>query len=296
LVGLVAAIAFLAALAYSAVDWFRPPGLGDPARAVALGRELTALPRRVLVVAAHPDDVEWYAGGLLALLAAGGSSIEVLMATDGELGIGGGRQLGLRRRAEQLEAARRIGYAGVTFLGLGDSRLVWRKPSLRSAVSAAHQRARPEVLMTFDAENPKLPYLHPDHQAAGRVVVDFWRSLAGERPALCLFSSARPNLIVDTSPVMELKIDALGAHRTQGFRPRGRSFVVTMGRATGRAMGAPFAEVFRWVPGLAGEAARDAVAAGGLAAAEGAAEAAAGGAAEAADDAAVITGGEGPLT
>jgi len=250
--GVLEALMFGAALAasslvYAGVDWLHPPLLRDPAGAAALGAEIARRPRRVLAVAAHPDDVEWYAGGLLALLREAGSQIDVLMATDGELR-SAGRQASRVRREEQLEAARRMGYRSTRFLALGDGRLVWRTGKLVAAIDRACREIGPDLLISFEFRRPKLPYLHPDHLAVGRAVGRVWGCLPGARPQLLLFSSAHPDLVADISGVIERKLHALAAHRSQGYRPGGRSYVLTMARAAGRAIDAEYAEAYRLHP------------------------------------------------
>ncbi len=44
------------------------------------------MPDTVLVLAPHPDDAEIYCGGSLAKLAAGGATVQIVVATDGRTG------------------------------------------------------------------------------------------------------------------------------------------------------------------------------------------------------------------
>jgi LmbE family N-acetylglucosaminyl deacetylase len=82
---------------------------------------------RVLVVTAHPDDVDFGAAGTIATWTAQGVEVSYCVLTDGDAGgfdpdvprseIGGIRQ------AEQRAAAKAVGVEDVVFLGHPDGRL-----------------------------------------------------------------------------------------------------------------------------------------------------------------------------
>jgi LmbE family N-acetylglucosaminyl deacetylase len=127
-------------------------------------------PQRVLIVAAHPDDGEFMAGGTLAHWSAQGASIHYCLVTDGT---GGSRdpnqtpeQLAAIRREEQRNAAKVLGSDDVTFLGYVDGRV---EPTLelRFQIARVIRRVRPDVVITQD---PNFRYSstyinHPDHRA-----------------------------------------------------------------------------------------------------------------------------------
>ncbi len=131
-----------------------------------------APPASVLVVAAHPDDIEYMAGGTLAHWIAQGTTVHYLLVTDG---CGGSRdpqqtpeELASIRRAEQCCAAGILGVESVTFLGLPDATL---EPTyeLRLQIARVIRRVRPAAVLTFD---PHTHYRtdginHPDHVAVG---------------------------------------------------------------------------------------------------------------------------------
>jgi LmbE family N-acetylglucosaminyl deacetylase len=127
-------------------------------------------PERVLIVAAHPDDAEFMAGGTLAHWQGGGASIHYLLITDGT---GGSRdpnqtpaQLAAIRREEQRNAARILGSDDVTFLGYVDGRV---EPTLelRMQIARVIRRVRPDVMIVQDPLFRYSPnYInHPDHRA-----------------------------------------------------------------------------------------------------------------------------------
>jgi LmbE family N-acetylglucosaminyl deacetylase len=125
-------------------------------------------PRRVVVVAPHPDDEVVGAGGLLHTLIASGVPFEILAVTDGEAshpkgGPGRARDLTVRRPQETLRALRRLGCPTpmVTRLGIPDGRVTEHEDQVGDAVAG---RARPGDL--WFAPWPRDG--HPDHDACGR--------------------------------------------------------------------------------------------------------------------------------
>ena len=201
-----------------------------------------AVPASSLAVAAHPDDVEFGCGATLAKWAARGCRIHHLVLTDGSRGTweddGDPASLVRTRRAEQQEAARRLGGGGVDFLDWPDGELE-SGLSQRRSVCEVIRKVRPEVVLGHD---PWRRYrLHPDHRHAGWLVVDgvvaarepaFAPELgAAHRPgALLLWEADEPNHVEDASGGLEAKVEALLAHRSQ--------FPSTFGVATDDADGA----------------------------------------------------------
>lgn len=127
-------------------------------------------PRRVLIVAPHPDDAEFMAGGALSHWQSQGASIHYLLVTDGTSGSRDPNQtpeqLAAIRRQEQIAAAKVMGSDDVTFLGYPDGRV---EPSLalRWDIARVIRRVRPDVVLTMD---PNFRYSenyinHPDHRA-----------------------------------------------------------------------------------------------------------------------------------
>ena len=190
-----------------------------------------AVPAVALAIGAHPDDVEFGAGGTLAKWAAAGCRIHHLVLTDGSKGTWDPEAdtvaLVERRRLEQEEASRRLGGAGrdsVLFLGRVDGELV-ADVEARSAVARAIRTIRPDVVLAHD---PWKRYrLHPDHRAAGLIACDaivaardphFHREhgLAHHRPsALLLWEADEPDHLEDIAQHLGTKLDALEAHVSQ---------------------------------------------------------------------------------
>ena len=92
-----------------------------------MSHELPAAYHTVLVVQAHPDDAEHGVAGSVARWTAEGRQVHYLLCTSGDKGAADPQrrpaELARQREAEQREAARRLGLAGVRFLGRHDGEL-----------------------------------------------------------------------------------------------------------------------------------------------------------------------------
>jgi LmbE family N-acetylglucosaminyl deacetylase len=190
-----------------------------------------ATPTSALAIGAHPDDVEFGCGGLLAKWAADGCTIHHLVCTDGSKGTWDPDAdvvaLAARRQTEQREAARRLAgqHAGeVRFLGRVDGELDSDLVT-RSEVARTIRELRPQVVLGHD---PWKRYrLHPDHRHAGFLACDgvvaardphFFRDhgLAHHRPeALLLWEADQPDHAEDVSDFVDVKLRALAAHESQ---------------------------------------------------------------------------------
>jgi LmbE family N-acetylglucosaminyl deacetylase len=134
-------------------------------------------PDRVLVVTAHPDDVDFACGGTVALLAAQGADLALLVATDGQTGgfdptVARADMAGIRQQ-EQAAAAQVLGIASVRYLGLVDGE-VEPTLALRRAIAREVRRHRPEVVLTWSPQRDwdRLPGPgHPDHLAVGEATI-----------------------------------------------------------------------------------------------------------------------------
>jgi LmbE family N-acetylglucosaminyl deacetylase len=194
-------------------------------------------PDRVLVVAAHPDDIEFGAAGTVARWVAEGAGIRYLIVTRGDKGsddpAADVESLTRLREAEQRAAAAEIGVDGVDFLDEPDGQV---EPSLalRERITYAIRSYRPEIVMTHD---PTVLFVnnewvnHPDHRAVGQVTVDavfptardplnFRQHLEGGLEAwkvaeLYLWSTNEANQLVDIGATIERKVAALGHHASQ---------------------------------------------------------------------------------
>ena len=194
-------------------------------------------PSVALAVGAHPDDIEFGAGGTLAKWAAAGCRIHHLVLTDGAKGTWDTERdpasLVAARQEEQREAAQRLGGGEVAFLGFPDGEL---RNGVREQweVCRCIRLIRPDVVLGHD---PWRRYrLHPDHRNAGFVLTDslvaardpmFFgdQDLPSHRPVeLLLWEADVANHVEAVDGFGEHKVRALLAHRSQypstmGFEP-----------------------------------------------------------------------------
>lgn len=200
-------------------------------------RDHLTTPARVLAVAAHPDDIEFAAGGTIARWVAEGAIVHYLVVTRGDKGSDDPQtdpdDLAVAREAEQRAAATELGVASVEFLDEADAR-VEPTLALRERITRVIRRHRPEVVISHD---PTVLFVnnewvnHVDHRAVGQVVVDavfptardplnFPEHLAeGLEPwkvaELFLWSTGEANQLVDIGDTLDRKVAALRHHASQ---------------------------------------------------------------------------------
>ena len=204
---------------------------------------MTEEAERVMVITAHPDDAEFTVAGTVARWAQEGKTVIYVICTDGSRGSNDPEvkpeHLVAIRRAEQEAAARVLGVEEVVFLGYEDGSL---EPTLalRRDLTREIRRYRPDIVVCPD---PTVRYYgdsylnHPDHRAAGDAALDavfpsartryiFPELLAeGLEPhkvrEVLIRGALSPNLWVDISDTIELKIAALREHESQVGRIQG---------------------------------------------------------------------------
>jgi len=194
------------------------------------------MPKRVLVIVAHADDMEFMVGGAIAKMADLDYQIRELIATNNERGTldpDWSREFTADARREEARAGAKVLGVNpdVEFLGYEDGRLSETPLNeLRERCMRAIRRHRPDVLLTWDPHAPyedhqdhravaraateaamfsHFPLYHPEHREAG-----FAPHYVGER---CFFAKSPrdANKTVDITDYIGRKIDALCAHRCQ---------------------------------------------------------------------------------
>jgi LmbE family N-acetylglucosaminyl deacetylase len=105
---------------------------------------------RALVVAAHPDDIEYGAAAAVAVWTAAGKDVRYLLATRGEAGIAGMHpdESGPLREDEERRSAAVVGVTEVDVLDHRDG-LLEHGPALRRDIAAAVRRHRPDLVVTM---------------------------------------------------------------------------------------------------------------------------------------------------
>lgn len=195
------------------------------------------MPSRAMVIMAHPDDPEFFSGGLIALWCAAGVEVIYLILTNGNKGSDDPtftpEKLVAVRQQEQQAAATILGVKEVIFFDEPDGEL---QPTLnlRKRVVAEIRRFQPEAIITLDPTRyfyQGMYINHADHRAAGEVAIDAVFPAARNRmyhPELLydglephavkevyLAGSLQPNRWVDITTVLDAKLKAIQCHTSQ---------------------------------------------------------------------------------
>ena len=198
--------------------------------------------QKILVVLAHPDDPEFFCGATIARWTAAGHTVVYWLLTCGDKGAQDPAtnpdELCSLRVREQQAAAAVLGVKEVHFLGFPDGHLT---PDLavRRDVARIIRQERPDILVTCD---PRTLFFgdnrvnHPDHRAAGQVVIDAAFPAAGNPlyfPELLHDEGLQPHNVkeiwasltldptikMDVTDLSETKIRALYEHKSQIGEP-----------------------------------------------------------------------------
>ena len=226
----------------------------------------TVTPKVVLGVAAHPDDLDYYAGGAVAQLTAAGAKVYYLILTDGSKGLthttGATTDLPALRQDEQRAALRQLGGADVRFCNHCDCELEVTQ-AVKNEIVAVVRDLRPDLVITFD---PSMIYAadfglinHSDHRAAGQATLDAIYPLArdhtpgdGVKPhktdEVWLINLTNPNHYVDITDCFEQKLVAVAAHKSQfpdrhAIEQRLRAENSTTGKAAQCALAESFVKI-----------------------------------------------------
>jgi LmbE family N-acetylglucosaminyl deacetylase len=228
---------------------------------------------RVLVVMAHPDDVDFGSAGTVASLTDSGVHVTYCLVTDGDAGgfedgISRVEMAALRRR-EQTAAAEILGVHDLMFLGYPDGRVV-ADLDLRRDISRVIREVRPTVLL---GQSPERNYdriypSHPDHLAVGEATIcavypdarnpySFPELLAeGLEPwtvqEVWMSTHPTPGDFVDVTAQIDRKFAALACHQSQHVDPvameqRVRGWMSLVAEAFGLPAGS-YAESYKVVP------------------------------------------------
>lgn len=219
------------------------------------------LPKRVLAVGAHPDDLELTCAGTLARFRAAGSEVILAVVCKGEKGGAAGscQELAATREQEARAAAAILG-ATIHFLGLPDG-AVFDTPQTRTMFVTLFRKTRPELIITHGPDD-----YHDDHVRVHHLALNAsWFSASpGQRtehpplpvvPAvICADNMAGirfdPTHYVDISQTYEIKRQMIECHVSQTSRAdsgmhRLLEMAQTLARLRGLQCGVQYAEGFQ---------------------------------------------------
>jgi LmbE family N-acetylglucosaminyl deacetylase len=226
-----------------------------------------AAPITILVIAAHPDDIEFGMAGSVARWTDAGHTVIYCIVTDGAAGSNDPdadlAALVRLRREEQLASAAVVGVYDVRFLGYADGTL---QPTLelRRELTRLIREVRPFRVVCQDPTTIffEQTYInHPDHRAAGEAAVYAVFPSAETRPIfpellregymphkvseLYLdLSSGQLDTVIDITDSIERKIAAVLCHRSQ-VGPEAEQWTREWGAKLGASVGYAYAEGFR---------------------------------------------------
>ena len=192
---------------------------------------------RVLAVMAHPDDVDFGAGGTVRRMTDAGIEVAYCLVTNGDAG---GfdpdvprSEIPAIRQAEQRAAGAAVGVHDVRFLGYRDGELSVSH-ELRRDISRVIRQVRPDRMLIQSPERnwTRIFSSHPDHMAAGDAAIqavypDARNPFAHPAllqdeglepwsvPEVWVMASPSPNQWVDITDTFDAKLDALRAHESQ---------------------------------------------------------------------------------
>ncbi len=201
--------------------------------------------QRVLVVTAHPDDVDFGAAGTIAGWTDQGIEVGYCIVTDGDAGgfdptVPRHEIAGIRQR-EQTAAGEAIGVRDLRFLGYPDGRVA-ATLELRMDISREIRRFRPDIVL---AQSPirnfeRIYTSHPDHLAVGEAtmcavypdarnpftfteLIEEGFEPHATRQVWLMGGGPGPTHAVDTTAQFDRKIEALRCHVSQHQDPDGLS-------------------------------------------------------------------------
>ncbi|MBA2665727.1 MAG: bacillithiol biosynthesis deacetylase BshB2 [Trueperaceae bacterium] len=184
--------------------------------------------RHLLVVLPHPDDESFAAGGTMARCSDANVPVTFLCGTYGDMGRRMGSPFFATREAmrdvrqQELRDACAVLGAEARWLGLRDRTVEFEDPHEVAARISVHlEELLPSTVITFFPGHA----VHPDHDSLGHAAHLAVQRFAGPRPKLLAVAVGDrdriraelgpPHVYCDVRSVVERKLGALKAHRSQ---------------------------------------------------------------------------------
>ena len=228
---------------------------------------------RVLVVTAHPDDLDFGAAGTIAQWTARGIEVSYCICTNGDQGGDDPdvprEDMPKIRQKEQRDAGKILGVSNIEFLNHRDG---WLVPTieLRKQIVREIRKTKPQRMLVQSPERnwDRLFSSHPDHMAAGEAAIqavypDARNPFAfedllkdeGLEPwrvrELWVMAHHTPDHFVDVTETFDKKIAALHAHVSQtAHNPNLENSLREWGERNAKLNGLPdgrLAEIFKIV-------------------------------------------------
>jgi N-acetylglucosamine malate deacetylase 1 len=185
---------------------------------------------RLLIIAAHPDDAEYHAGGLAAAYRVLGRKVKIISVTDGSAGHH------LRSPEELIDLRRKEAAAAGHVIGAMVETWDFPDASLEPTIAVRHhiireiRRFKPDLVLTHRTSD-----YHPDHRAVGQSVQDASYlvtvpHVVADAPALRkdpvvaympdLFTRPapmQPDIVLDITEQIDTIVKMLACHHSQVF-------------------------------------------------------------------------------
>ncbi len=206
---------------------------------------------KILAIGAHPDDLEFGCGSLLAKESKNGATIKLLVLSKGEAGTAGTPE---SRAEESREAAKLMG-AEIEFLEMGGDCHIKNTPENAFAIARHIRQFKPDVVLAPHTDENQ----HPDHAQAGKITRDAARfarygglselkDMAVHKiTALYYYPvtqdfAAPVDVVIDTSEAYEAWVEMINRHASQLASKDYESLVTARAKALGTAIGAKCAQ------------------------------------------------------
>lgn len=229
-------------------------------------------PMKILVIAAHHDDIEFGSSGTVARWIEEGADVIYVIVSDGGSGSNEPgvirEELSNLRKKEQLEASAAVGVSDVRFLGYSDGTL---EPTmeLRRDLTRIIRDVKPERVICSD---PRTVFFgdgyinHPDHRAVAEAALYAVFPSSETRPIfpelldegyephkvsqLWVTLTLEPTHFVDISGTIDKKIDSLRAHISQlgegeDFENNAGKWIRLRNAESGQRVGVDYAEFYK---------------------------------------------------
>lgn len=199
---------------------------------------------------AHPDDVEFGAGGLLIKEIAAGSSVKIVIGSLGESGTNG---TPAGRKKEATAAARHVG-AEVEFVNLGGDCRIENNPKNIIKIAGLIRTYKPSIVLATSLSDNQ----HPDHRNMAMIVraacryarygglTEIKKLPSHSVGALYYFPSSaewdrKPDIIIDVSREHKKWVEAMSMHKSQMKTKSYLNLIESRARAMGASVGAEYA-------------------------------------------------------
>jgi LmbE family N-acetylglucosaminyl deacetylase len=228
------------------------------------------IPKSAMSIHAHPDDQDFSVAGTLAKWAKAGCRITSVIITSGDSGsndpardAGYKVELASLREEEQRAANEVLGVEQTVFLRYPDGELV-ASLQLRKDLTRLIRRFKPEAVVTGDPSGWFYgnEYInHPDHRAAAEAATYAVFPSAGTRmifpdlldegllphdvKRLYIHGNEKPDTWIDIGDTLDLKIQALKKHVSQGDTHDVENWIHEWAEAEGKDKGIKYSESYR---------------------------------------------------